>query len=155
MIFCSIHFVFFVSSEWGILDNCIAGKLSPQEGEFLDLLSSFKGYRNPKEQNVKEVILELPHQEIVQKPRYVANCWSPIFTIHKKLIMTPDDLSKLYHERKRTPKKVVQLLEASPASDAERCCFDHLKRYSKSLEGNISTFLTFVTGSDILNCSTI
>jgi len=129
--------------------------LSPQEGEFLDLLSSFKGYRNPKEQNVKEIILELLHQEIVQKPKYVANYGSPIFTIRTKLIKTPDDLSKLYHERKPTPKKVVQLLEASPASDAERCCFDHLKRYSKSLEGNISTFLTFVTGSDILNCSTI
>ena len=47
MIFCSIHFVFFVSSEWGILDNCIAGKLSPQEGEFLDLLSSFKMLQKP------------------------------------------------------------------------------------------------------------
>ena len=111
--------------------------------------------QNPTEENLKEIILELAHQEIVQKPRYVTNCWSPIFTILKKLIKTPDDLSKLYQERKPTPKKVVQLLDASPASDAEKCCFDHLKRYLKSLEGNISTFLRFVTGSDILNCSTI
>ena len=148
-------FRFYVSSEErGILDNVIDGKLSPNDGEFLDLLSSFKCYRNPTEQNVKEIILELAHQEIVQKPRYVANCWSPIFTILKKSIKTPGDLGMLNQERKPTPKRVVQLLEARPSSDAERCCFDHLKRYLKTLEGNITTFLRFVTGSDILNCST-
>lgn len=129
--------------------------MSPSDGKILDLLSSFKCYRNPTEENLQEIILVLAHQEIVQKPRYVTDCWSPIITILKKLIKTPDDLSELYKERKPTPKKVVQLLEASPFSDAERCCFDYLKRYLKSLERNISTFLRFVTGSDILSCSTI
>ena len=146
-------FRFYLSSEErATLDECLAGTLSPNDGEILHLLSSFICYRNPTEENLKEIILELAHQEIVQKPRYVTDCWSPIITILKKLIKTPDDLSKLYKERKPTPKKVVQLLEASPFSDAERCC---LKRYLKSLERNISTFLRFVTGSDILNCSTI
>lgn len=149
-------FRFYLSSEErNTLDECFAGRLSPNDGEILDLLSSFKCYRNPTEENLKEIILELAHQEIVQKPRYVTNCWSPIFTILKKLIKTSDDLSKSYQERKPTPKKVVQLLEANPSSDAEKCCFDHLKGYLKSLEGNISTFLRFVTGSDILNCGTI
>ena len=141
---------FYLSSEErATLDECLAVRLSPNDGEILDLPSSFKCYRNPTEENLKEILLELAHQENVQKPRYVTNCWSPIFTILKKLIKTPDDLSKLYLERKLTPKKAVQLLEATPASD------DHLKRYLKSLEGNISTSLRFVTGSDIQNCSTM
>ena len=43
---------FYVSSEEQvILHNCIAGKLSPRDGKFLDLLSSSKCYRNPTEQN--------------------------------------------------------------------------------------------------------
>lgn len=149
-------FRFYVSSdERDIIDSCIAGNLKPDDGDLLDFLSSFKCYRNPTEQNVKEIILELAHQEIVQKPRYVANCWSPLFMILRKLIKTNDGLSKLYEERKPTPKKVIKVLEANPVSDAERCCFDHLKRYLKSLEGHISSFLRFVTGSDILICSTI
>ena len=104
-------FRFYLSSEErDTLDECFAGRLSPNDGEILDLLSSFKCYRNTQEENLKEIILELTHQEIVQQPRYVTNCWSPIFTILKKLIKTPEP----------TPKKVVQLLDASPASDAEK-----------------------------------
>ena len=92
-------FRFYLSSEErDTLDECFPGRLSPNDGEILDLVSSFKCYRNPTEENLKEIILELAHQEIVQKPRYVTNCWSPIFTILKKLIKTPDDLSKLYQE---------------------------------------------------------
>lgn len=129
--------------------------MHPNDDELLDFLSSFKCYRNPTEQNIREIILKIAHQEIVQKPRFVANCWSPLFIKLRKLIKTSDDLTKLYEERKPTPKKVVKLLEASPQNDAERCCLDHLKRYLKSLEGNISNFLRFVTGSDILTCTSI
>ena len=49
----------------------------------------------------------------------------------------------------------MKLLEAGRENDAERCRLDHLKRYLKSLEGNISNFLPFVTGSDILTCTSI
>ena len=57
---------FFLSSEdRATVDECLAGKFSPNDGEILDLLSSFKCYRNPTEENLKEIILELAHQEIV------------------------------------------------------------------------------------------
>ncbi|XP_068690749.1 uncharacterized protein [Montipora foliosa] len=149
-------FRFYVSSDdRDMLANCIAGNVHANDDELLDFLSSFKCYRNPTEQNIREIILEIAHQEIVQKPRFVANCWSPLFIKLRKLIKTSDDLTKLYEERKPTPKKVVKLLVASPENDAERCCLDHLKRYLKSLEGNISNFLRFVTGSDILTCTSI
>ena len=69
-------FRFYLSSEEReTLDECFAGRLSPNDGEILDLLSSLKCYRNPTEENLKEIILELAHQEFVQKPRYGTNCW--------------------------------------------------------------------------------
>ena len=69
-------FRFYLSSEEReTLDECFAGRLSPNDGEILDLLSSLKCYRNPTEENLKEIILELTHQEFVQKPRYGTNCW--------------------------------------------------------------------------------
>ena len=71
------------------------------------------------------------------------------------MIRASDVLTKFCEERKPTPRKVVKLVQARPENDAERCCLDHLKRYLKSREGNISNFLLFVTGSDILTCTSI
>ena len=73
-------FHFYVSSDdRDILANCIAGNVHLNEDELLDFFSSFKCYRNPTEQSIREIILEIAHQEILQKPRFVANCWSPVF----------------------------------------------------------------------------
>ena len=90
-------FRFYVSSDdRDILANCIAGNVHPNDDELIDFLSSFKCYRNPTEQNIGEIILEIAHQETVQKPRFVANFWSPHFIKLWKLIETSDDLTKLY-----------------------------------------------------------
>lgn len=41
------------------------------------------------------------------------------------------------------------------SSDAKRACFDHLKRYIRSIKGNIACFLHFVTDSNIIICEKI
>jgi hypothetical protein len=52
-------------------------------------------------------------------------------------------------------KKVIKMLDAHPSSEAERACFDHLKRYIRSIESNIGCFLHFVTGSNVIACEKI
>ena len=82
-------FRFYVSSDdRDILANCIAGNVHPNDDELLDFFSSFKCDRNPTEQNIREIILEIAHQGIVQKTWFVANCWSPLFTKLQKWIKT-------------------------------------------------------------------
>ena len=59
-------FRFYVSSDdRDIVANCIAGNVHPNDDELIDFLSSFKCYRNPTEQNIREIILKIAHQEIV------------------------------------------------------------------------------------------
>ena len=53
------------------------------------------------------------------------------------------------------PSSSMPLTKSTCSVHCFSCCFDHLKTYLKSLEGNISNFLRFVTGSDIVNYSTI
>lgn len=93
----------------------------------------------------------------MQKPKYVANCWAPVFSVLKvfKGLNTIEELTKVYEERKPTPKKIIRLLEANPTTDAERNCLDHLKRHIRTLEGNVSIFLRYVTGSDVITTSKI
>ena len=57
----------------------------------------------------------------------------------------------MYDHDKPTSRKVVKLQDASPRTEAEHTCSEHIKRYSRSLEGNsLNQFLAFVTGSDVI-----
>ena len=46
--------------------------------ELLELLSLYNCYRRPTKDNLHAIIIELAHQEIVQKPRYIANCFMEV-----------------------------------------------------------------------------
>ena len=117
----------------------------------MEFLSSYKCYRLPSEENIRDIFCQLAQQELIHKPRYVANCWAPILCSLKmhKYFENESKLLSFYEQLKPTPKKVVKILHASPKNDAERNTFDHLQRYVKSLGGNVSAFLQFTTGTSV------
>lgn len=69
------------SDEREVFDKCLGGKFCSDDEELLDFLSAYKCYRVPSQDNIRGIILELAHQEIVQKPRYIFNCWAPILAL--------------------------------------------------------------------------
>ncbi len=163
---CSITKIFLVESfkaylsmgEQEIVNDVLSGKLNPMDDDVLDFLSSFKCFKSPAEKSdFESIIWELAHQEIIQKPRYIANCWGPIVSILKAYppFQSPDNVVSLFNEKRPNGRKVIKMLDAHPSNDAERACFDHLKRYIRSVEGNIGCFLHFTTGSNILVCEKI
>ena len=140
------------------LQKCLEEKIEDEYDDVLDFLSNYKCYRSPTQQNILQIVSELAHQEITQKPQYVMNCWAPIL---KPMISLPDfqsvvTLENLYDIKRPTAKKILKLIKSEPATDQERQCLDHLKRYIRSLQGkSLSLFLQFITGSDIISCDTI
>ena len=118
----------------------------------LDVLSTYKCFRIPDEQNIEDILCQLAHQELIQRPRYVSNCWAPILRALKSRLPFQDATSILqfYEEMKPTAKKVLKILDASPETEAQRIAFDHLVRYIKSLGSNVGAFLQFTTGADIV-----
>ena len=84
---------------------------------------------------MKLIITQLAHQQLVQKPKYISNCWKPIISSLKSFsqFKTLDFMKEVYETKKPTTRKVVKLLSASPQNEAERTSFDHFKRYTKSL----------------------
>lgn len=89
-----------------------------------------------------KIIEELAHQEIIQRPKYVANAWSPNKLKCFEEFKTVDSLVRFYEAKKLTQKKVCKLLTSNPVIDAQRECFSHLKRFVKSLDDNlVSIFL--------------
>ena len=136
------------------LSQCKEGKVEANDDDdVLEVPSSYKCYKNPTKENIEVIMTQLAHQELVQKPRYISNCWKPDISSLKSFsqFRSLDAMTEMYEAKKPTGKKVIKLLVANPQNESERNSFDHLKRYIKSLdEGALKAFLQFTTGSDVI-----
>ena len=100
----------------------------------------------------------LAHQEIMQKPRYIANCWVLVLGILKGQadFANVESLRQLFLDNKPTAKKVIKALHAKPTSDAEKESLGFLKKFIKSLDAvSLKVFLKFLTASDLMILQTI
>ena len=64
--------------ESKVLDKALGNDFDPKDEDPLDLLSYFKCYKSPAKTNIFNIVHELAHQELVQKPRYMVDCLAPI-----------------------------------------------------------------------------
>jgi len=126
--------------------------------DLLDVLSSYNCYSSPTRTNLREILQQLAHTQLVQKPRYVANCWHNVFK-NVKLPIIFNDLQGLYENLLPTGRKVVRLFkteESHNESDQQKACKEHLKRYVKNLStSDLRKFLQISTGSDIISTDEI
>ena len=139
-----------------IFDLCLNGEFDPKSNEVLDFLSLWKCHKLPTKENIETILFELAHQELVQKPRYIANCWAPILSILQinPLFQTRERLASLYESKRPTAKKIINMLKAESPNDHQKQALDHLKRYIRFLEGKaLERFLHFVTASDVITCN--
>ena len=65
------------------LEKCREGTLEANDDEVLEVLSSYKCYKNPARENIELIITQLAHQELIQKPKYISECWKPIISCLK------------------------------------------------------------------------
>ena len=111
----SIHF-----RRWKeTLEKCLEESFDDDNDDVFDFLSNYKCYRTPTKENILQIVSELPHQEIIQKPRYVTNCWAPNL---KPLIAFPDfqslvTLQNIYDIKRPTAKEIVKLIKSEPVTD--------------------------------------
>ena len=62
------------SDERKLVNLSLNGKLDKeQENEWLDLLERFNWETVPKAKQVKDVVLEIAHKEVIQTPRYIVD----------------------------------------------------------------------------------
>ena len=144
--------------EQEILRKCLDGQIDATDDDLLEMLSSYKCYRQPTHENINVIVEELAHQELIQKPKYMATVWNNELQALKSFpeFCDASSLYKMYEEKNPTSKRVIKLLHAEPSSDTERMCLDHLKRFIKSLnESKLAGFLQFVTGSNIITVNQI
>ena len=152
-------FLLYVSvEERETVQTALGDSFDPEDGDLLDFLSNFKCYTKVTSGNISRVVHELAHQELLQKPRYIIDCFAPILSALKvnPCFQSFGGLTKMYLEKKPTPKKIIDLLDADPQNEPERMALDHLKRYIRSLDGqSLSQFFSFLTVSNVITCESI
>lgn len=150
--------LYVANNEAEVLLKCKSGEFDESDENLMELLSTYKCYRRPTSENILRISCELAHQELIQKPKYISNCWKPILVSLKDqpAFSSLEAIKKLYEAKKTITKKVVKLLDATPSNDADRNCLEFLKRYIKSLnENSLKNFLQFTTGSNLLTVTSI
>lgn len=136
-----------------VLAKCLSDDFDSQDDDLLQWLSSYTSLKLPTKENIKALLAELAHQERIQKPRYIAQCWSPIISTLKTHpnFWSVKSMKELFLDMKPTAKRVFKALEPKINNDSERQSFDFLKKFIKSLDSaSLKGFLKFITGSDVL-----
>ena len=146
------------AKDQDVLDLCLSDTFDKDDNDVIEFLSSLKCFRLASQENIQEIIHELAHQELIQKPRYIVNCWSPILHSlqdHQEF-QTFEGFKEFYKSKTPSAKKIIKLFQAEPSNDAERECLGRLKRFVKSLESHaLAKFLHFCTGSDVITCDSM
>ena len=137
--------------EANLIEKVFSSSVSVDDDEVLELLTAFECKKVATADNFKDLIIEIAHKEIVQKPRYACDCWSEILLPLKSLITSSEVLFQIYESFHPTAGKVCKLFKAEPKSPAENESLSHLKRWIEGRSMNdLRHFLRISTGSDIL-----
>ena len=99
-----------------------------QDPDLMDFLSTYKCFRLPTDQTIRTIVVELAHQELIQRPRYVAECWAPVVATLKthECFQSVKKMRELNSDMKPTTKKVIRALKATPTNDSQKQSFDFL-----------------------------
>lgn len=144
------------ADERRIIDKCLSGDLDfENEDEFKELLDVLKMYdcrSRVTQENIKKVIQEIAHKEIIQKPQYVTDCWKDIVQTLAETFPTPNSLTDMYERVKPSVSKIIKCIQSFPQSDAERECLGFLRRYIRGLDTpeKLATFVRFISGSELM-----
>ncbi|XP_071173910.1 uncharacterized protein [Mytilus edulis] len=119
-------------------------------GELIDVLEVYNCKKYPNAENIKRLIEEIAHKEILQEPKFVIECWKDIF--RNKLSVNRKELVQLYENKNPTVAKVLKLLKFPDVLELkEQIVAGYLKKFIKSLdEKGLQNFMRFCTGSNLM-----
>ena len=133
-----------------LIINAKEGRLEEFD-DLIDFLDDYECTVVPNEKNVINVLNEIAHKEIIQKPAYISKCWKPILL--QQVFLLPEEIELICVKLKPSCKRVLEMLtfDDDPQAKGELLTIRSLKRYVKTLDENVLTkFVRFCTGADVL-----
>lgn len=134
-------FRFYVTSEERETFHKIRkGDSESDDDDVLEFLGNYKTFTMPIKGNINSILSELAHQELIQRPRYVAQCWVPVLAELKQYpgISSPTGLDDFFSAKMPSANKTARMLQSQPVNEAESQCLDYLKKFIRSLDRSCS-----------------
>lgn len=121
-----------------------------EEDEIYEILSIYDARRKPNPSNFKDILIGIAQKELIQKPEFVAKCFTNTARLSEIL-----NFDKIFDSMMPTARNIISHLkvrdEHTISSEANKV-FGFLKRYVRDInDTERSIFLRFCTGSDIVN----
>ena len=131
-----------------ILQKAVDDFGSVEFDDLLETLSMHDCQTAPSTENIKAILLEISHKELIQTPMFIADCWKGVLV---DLRMDGKKLNEIYQDLELSNKRVVQLLSFPDTMDVQSTAVSiHLKRYVRNLDKQIlGLFMRFCTGADL------
>lgn len=119
--------------------------------ELCDVLGALQCKRLPNKDNISELLYDIGHKELIQKPKFIIDCWSK----HLDCQIDNASLIQIYENCKPDAKKVINMLECEDNSEDSKKVMNFLKKYIKETHSvELSALLRFITGADIITLDT-
>jgi hypothetical protein len=107
-------------SERTLIDRCLNNEVEEDDEELLEFLSNFVCKVLPRKSSLRRVLEEVMHEELIQKPQYITECWKEIVLELKSFLPSPESISEVFECLVPTNVKVIDALRVEPTNDAER-----------------------------------
>lgn len=148
LIECFLQFV--STQEREILQRALQDFYSVELDELLEVLDNYECRRKVSAENFSEILKEISHKELVQKPMFVLDCWKDI--TQSQISLTFEELKEMYAKLLPTTKKVLGLLKfPADLTAKQREVAHHLKRYIREMDDEkLGKFLRFCTGCHLI-----
>ncbi|XP_053303389.1 uncharacterized protein LOC128462122 [Pleuronectes platessa] len=108
-------------SERDLLSTALQEALvGDDEDEFLDLMDRMGVRTVPTQENLKAVLLQVAHKQIIQQPKYALdNIAAVAGPTLRKFFPSVLEIHKMYDDLRPTTRKVLKLITASPNTASE------------------------------------
>lgn len=139
--------------ERDLVNLAIDNKLTEQQQEeWREFLDRFGCKFLPRPDQLKSIIIEVAHKEIIQCPLYITDSWSsPLSVMRKADFPNIHQVEKLFEEAQPTNKKVLGLISANCINSAEREALSYFQCYIRGVDREkLTKFLRFCTGSTMI-----
>ncbi|KAK0149851.1 hypothetical protein N1851_009401 [Merluccius polli] len=122
------------------------------EEELLDLMDRMGVRTVPTQDNLRAVLVQVAHKQMIQHPKYVLDNIAEVAgPLLRKFFPSVQDMKKLYEDIKPTTRKVIKMITASPANSAENQSLQFFHQYIRGLdEIGLRKLMRFLTGSDVI-----
>lgn len=139
-------------SERDLLSTALHETLDgDDEDELLDLMDRMGVRTAPTQENLKAVLLQVAHKQIIQQPKYALDNIAAVAGPTLRMFFPSVLDMKKYDDLKPTTRKVLKLITATPATPAENQSLRFLHQYIRGLdEIGLLKMLRFATGSDVI-----